>query len=72
MTVRLAVAAVGAANGGFNDALAVSGLRERESSVARVRLQQRRTADAQNKRLLGVTRDRVADEFAQFLFRDFH
>jgi len=72
MTVRLAVAAVGAANGAFNHALAVSGRRERESSVARVRFKQQRTADARNGGLLGVTRNRVPDEFAQFLFRDFH
>ena len=72
MAVRLAIPAVVAANRGLDDALTIFGGRETEEApVAHMRRVERARGRRRN-RLSGVACDRVADERAKFLIRDFH
>ena len=72
MAVRLAIPAVVAADRGLDDALTIFGGRKtEETSMARMRRLERGGCRRRN-RLSDMARDRVADELAKFLIRDFH
>ena len=75
MSVRLAVPAVGAANRRLDHALAVWCWRkEEEAPMARVslRLGPVQLAGLAQGRAARVSSDRVANEIAELLIRDFH